>query len=417
MSTAPDDAAPGGTATRDADEGPSTNDMTAAVTEVMSDLSAPQERYVEMMGTGYVEAFEGMALSFNREDTQFLTRQNDAFSTRTEVNLGNVRPLIPLNIDPPKHVRFRRLLDPLFAAKRMAARDADIAARVNGFIDTFIERGECNFTEEFADPFPSSVFLGLTDLPEEELPMFLELRDGILHPEKFDPAAPWDLELRAKIANATGARLYEYFGELIARRQEEPADDLISHLLASEIDGDRLTPEEIMDIFYLFMVAGLDTVGDALTCLFAHLAQHPERRQLIVDDPQLIPAAVEELLRWESPVPATLPRLATRTIELPSGATVPEGTAVLPHWGAANLDPETFGDPMEVRFDRTNNPHLAFGSGIHRCLGAHLARVELRVAVREWHARIPQYRIKPGHEELEYPPGLRHVKNLMLVWP
>ena len=137
---------------------------------------------------------------------------------------------------------------------------------------------------------------------------------------------------------------------------------------------------------------------------------------MIVDDASVIPAAVEELLRWESPVPMGVPRLAKCPVDLPTGAHVDEGTAVMPNYGAANMDPSAYDDPMDVRFDRTNNPHIAFGGGVHRCLGSHLARRELRVTLREWHRRIPEYRIKPGHEELEYPPGLRHVKDLTLVW-
>jgi cytochrome P450 len=157
-------------------------------------------------------------------------------------------------------------------------------------------------------------------------------------------------------------------------------------------------------------------VSDTLTCSYAFLAQHPEHRQMIVDDPSIIPTAVEELLRWESPVAGGVPRMATCPVDLPSGTHVDEGTAVVPNYGAANMDPETFDEPMDVRFDRTDNPHIAFGGGVHRCLGSHLARRELRVTLREWHRRIPEYRLKPGHEALEYPPGLRHVKDLTLTW-
>jgi cytochrome P450 len=393
------------------------DEITGTLTEVMSDLSAPQERYLEMIQRGYVEAAEGLGVSFDREDTKFLTHRHEEFTTAMDVNLGNIRPLLPLNVDPPVHARFRKLLDPIFSPKRMDAQGDDISRRVNKFIDTFIDRGECNFSEEFADPFPSSVFLGLMGLPEHELRMFLDLRDGLLHPDNIDPAAAADMQLRGTIARATGARIYEYFGNIVDERSAHPGDDVISHLLKTEIDGDRLTPENVIDICYMLMIAGLDTVGDSLTCIFAFLAQNPEHRQLIVDDPSLIAEAVEELMRWESPVPSTLPRIAKCPVDLPSGVHIREGAAVVPHWGAANLDPEIFSDPMVVRFDREANPHFAFGSGIHRCLGSHLARRELRIAVREWHKRIPHYHLKPGHEELEYPPGMRHVKNLMLAWP
>jgi cytochrome P450 len=109
-------------------------------------------------------------------------------------------------------------------------------------------------------------------------------------------------------------------------------------------------------------------------------------------------------------------RTCVQDVELPSGVNVAKGTAVLPSFGAANVDPLTYDDPFEVRFDRESNPHIAFGGGVHRCLGSHLARRELRVTLREWHRRIPEYRIKPGHEKLEYPTGLRHVKDLTLTW-
>jgi cytochrome P450 len=115
-------------------------------------------------------------------------------------------------------------------------------------------------------------------------------------------------------------------------------------------------------------------------------------------------------------VPNGVPRVATQDVELPNGVKVPEGTAMMVSYGAANVDPVEFPDAFEVRFDRDQNRHIAFGGGVHRCLGSHLARRELRITLREWHQRIPDYRIKPGHEELEYPPGLRHVKDLILVW-
>ena len=192
--------------------------------------------------------------------------------------------------------------------------------------------------------------------------------------------------------------------------------DILTHFLTAEVDGDKMTREEILDLCFLFLIAGLDTVSDSLTCMFAFLAVHPEHRQQIVDNPGVIPSAVEELLRWESPVPYGVPRLATQDVELPNGALISEGTAVTVSYGAANVDPCEFADGFDVRFDRENNRHIAFGGGVHRCLGSHLARRELRIALAEWHRRIPDYGIKAGHEELEFPPGLRHVKDLTLNW-
>jgi cytochrome P450 len=216
--------------------------------------------------------------------------------------------------------------------------------------------------------------------------------------------------------DANGLDIYEYFNQQLDERERRPTDDILSHFLSAEIDGDRLTRDDILDTCFLFLIAGLDTVSDTLTCYYAYLANHPEHRQQIVDDPAIIPAAVEELLRWESPVPMGVPRMALRDTELPNGEKITEGTVIVVSYGAANVDPFEFPDGFDVRFDRESNRHIAFGGGVHRCLGSHLARRELRITLREWHQRIPEYRIKPGHEQLEYPPGLRHVKDLTLAW-
>jgi cytochrome P450 len=384
---------------------------------VLLDMAAPQERYrATIEAGGLLEPMEGFALSFDRATTEHVLRHHEVFSSRVDLNLGNVRPLIPLNVDPPQHSKYRKVLDPLFAPKRMDEQEADITRRANVLIDGFADRGECNFTDEFAELFPSSVFLGLMGLPEDELHMFLRLRDGILHPEKHDPNAMFDPDARAAVMQRTGQEIYDYFGALVDDRRKRPTDDVVSRFLAAEIDGDRLTRDDILDICFLFLIAGLDTVSDSLTCMYAFLATHPEHRREIVENPSCIPNAVEELLRWESPVPSGVPRVATCDTGLPNGKTVKEGTAVMVMYGAANVDPDECPDSFDVRFDRDVNRHIAFGAGVHRCLGSHLARRELRITLREWHRRIPDYWLKPGHEQLEYPPGLRHVKDLTLAW-
>ncbi len=388
-----------------------------ALQGAMLELSAPQPNYKALLEAGgFAEPAEGVAMSFNRANTEFVLRNHALFSSRVEMSMGNVRPMIPLNVDPPNHSKYRKLLDPMFAPRRMEEQETEITRRANGFIDAFIDRGECNFTEEFAELFPSSIFLGLLGLPEDQMRAFLDMRDHILHPAKIDPEAALDIEKRRAVNNLGGEIIYNYFTELIEQRQREPGDDIISRFLAAEVGGDKLSNEDILDIMFLFVIAGLDTVSDSLTCFFAFLAQHPEHRRQIVEDPSIIPSAVEELLRWESPVPAGVPRVATEDVQLPGGQKISKGTAVVVSYGAADVDPATFGDPFEVRLERENNPHIAFGGGVHRCLGSHLARRELRIVLREWHRRIPEYWLKPGHERLEYPPGLRHVKDLTLAW-
>jgi len=326
------------------------------------------------------------------------------------VQLGNVRPLIPLSVDPPEHLKYRKILDPLFAPKKMDAIEDDVAARVNHFIDAFIDRGTCNFTEELAVLFPSAVFLGLMGLPWEELDTLLRLKDGIMRPGggNADPAE------QMRIRDQIGQEIYVYFDAILDEREKKPEQDILTEFLRAEVEGERLTREEILDICFLFLIAGLDTVTDSLTLFFAYLSQHPSHRRQIVQDPSVIPRAVEELLRWETPVAGTA-RAATGD-SVVAGCPIKAGSLVFVSIGAANVDPEVFGDPFEVRFDREDNRHLGFGGGVHRCLGSHLARRELRIALREWHRRIPEYGLKPGIE-LHYPPGLRSVANLELVWP
>ncbi|HVY11467.1 MAG TPA: cytochrome P450 [Mycobacteriales bacterium] len=389
-----------------------TDDMTALL-----DFSSPHPRFRALTESGgFLVPMEGMAMQFDRESIEYVLHHPELFSSRVDLGLGNVRPLIPLNVDPPQHSNYRRLLDPLFSPKKMTAYEPDIALRANALIDTFVDNGSCNFTDDFADVLPSTIFLDLTGLPQERLDEFLHLRDGILHPEKLDEMAAFDPEARTKVLYGTGEKIYALFTELINERRTQPGDDVISQFLAAEVDGERLTQEDILDILFLFLIAGLDTVSDTLTCMYAFLARSPEHRQQIVDNPDCLDSAVEEMLRWEAPVPFSSPRSATEDITLPNGCPVSAGSMVLCAYGSANVDPTEYPDAHEVRFDRLKNKHITFGMGPHRCLGSHLARRELRIALREWHRRIPDYWITEGHENLVYPPGLRHVKDLMISW-
>jgi cytochrome P450 len=374
------------------------------------DLAEPQPKYEELIEAGgVVSPTEGFTVVASRAAVDEVFRDPATFTSRDLVQLGNVRPLIPLSVDPPEHKKYRRILDPLFAPKRMDEIEDDVASRMNRFIDAFIDRGSCNFTEEVAVLYPSAVFLGLMGLPWDELDTLLRLKDGIMRPG----GGGLSPEEQAGIRDETGTEIYAYFNAILDERQRHPEEDILTGFLGAEVDGEKLSREEILDICFLFLIAGLDTVTDSLTCFFAFLSQHPEHRRQIVDDPAVIPKAVEEMLRWETPVAGTA-RLATTDSEV-TGCPVSAGSLVFVCIGAANVDPAEFEDATQVRFDREVNRHLAFGGGVHRCLGSHLARRELRIALREWHRRIPDYQLKPGIE-LEYPPGLRMVQNLELVW-
>ncbi|MHB1486213.1 MAG: cytochrome P450 [Acidimicrobiales bacterium] len=322
--------------------------------------------------------------------------------------LGNDRPLIPLMIDPPEHKKYRILLDPYFAPRNMAKLEGEVTALVNRFIDGFADRGGCEFTSEFAVPMPCTAFLSLLGLPLEDLDLFLHMKEGIVRGH-----GELNREAQAAARAAAGRSCYEYFEQALKDLSKKPREGLLSDLLAAEVDGIRLTREEIMDICFLFIIAGLDTVTDSLCCFWSYLAEHPEQRRRIATDPSVVPRAVEELLRWESPV-AGVARVVTEEGDI-GGCPVHQGDSVLIFVGAANTDADAVERADEVDFDRMTNRHYAFGGGIHRCLGSHLARLELRVAMREWHRRIPDYRIEDG-AELVWTPMLRSVHQLPLVF-
>ena len=378
-------------------------------------LRHPQPVLNALRESAPVLAIDGMGVMLNRRDLiDEAFRNPEVFSSNmSAVDLCNVRPLIPLQIDPPQHKSYRKILDPLFAPREMVKLEAAFAARVNALIDGFIERGTVDFAQEFSIPFPSLAFLSLLGLPADELPSFLRMKDGIIRPDSVVGAPREDPATKAyqrEIANS----IYDYFDRVIDERSAQRQDDLISRFLDTEVDGERLTREEILDICFLFLIAGLDTVTATLDCMFSFFVEHPEHRREIVDDPSLIPAAVEELLRWETPV-MTVVRVAMEDTEI-GGCPVREGDHVMAMLSSANLDNAEFDDGDVVRFDREANRHIAFGVGVHRCLGSHLARTEVRIALREWHRRIPEYALAEG-AELDFTPAIRSVEHFPMVFP
>ncbi len=377
-------------------------------TNVDPEMSARPQQFYPMMREMGVVPVEDMSLITRHEDVMWALRHPEIFSSNMDaIDIGNVRPLIPLQIDPPDHVKFRRLLDPLFAPREMEQLEGDVRALVTDLIDDFVDTGSCEFNAAVAVPLPCTVFLRLMGLPLEDLDLFLRFKDGIIRPPAETVA-----EGRA-MARETGQEIYAYFENVIAQRREQPEADLLSGFISAEIDGQRLTTEDILDISYLFLLAGLDTVTASLGCAVTYLAQHPDRQQALRDDPGRVPAAVEELLRWETPVPGVV-RAAIADCEV-AGTTITAGQTVTCLLASANTDEHEFPDPESVDFDRAANRHLAFGGGLHRCLGSHLARLEMRVALEELHRRVPEYAIQAGETPI-YTMGIRGVEYLPLVW-
>ena len=376
--------------------------------------ACPQPVYRRMLAGCPVAraAMTGGPILSSYEDVTWALRHPEIFSSAMDLQiaLGTERPMIPQQIDPPAQTKYRKILDPRFSRKRMQELAPAVRADANALIDKIIDTGECEFDRAFAIPLPCNAFLHLMGLPPEELENFLEMKDGIIRPHLQTD----DMEKAQQIRIDTGRRIYAYFEELIDHRRGDPRDDLMTYLVEVELQGEKLSRNEILDICFLFLLAGLDTVTATLGCNIAYLAANPEQRRALAEKPGQIEGAVEELLRWETPV-TVVPRVVKQDVTV-GGMEIKQGELVTLLLGASNIDDEEFGNGDVVDFARERNRHLAFGAGAHRCLGSHLARMELRIAMEEWHKRIPEYEIKPG-ETPTYSPGIREVQFLPLVWP
>jgi cytochrome P450 len=373
----------------------------------------PQELYAMLRTHAPALRKEGTGVIVSRRTDVLdqVLRNPEIFSSGLgAAELGNIRPLIPLQIDPPEHRKFRMLLDPLFAPKQVRELEESVAELVSELIDSFSGTDEIDFVQQFSLPFPSQVFLTMMGLPLADLPALLDMKDGIIRPHVKLGTGVRHPDADA-YREATGRTIYAYFDDVLDHRGPG-GNNLLSAFLEAEMDGIRLTRNDILDICFLFIIAGLDTVSASLDCFFRYLAEHPDRRAEIVADPAIIPDVVEELLRWETPV-MTVSRIATRATEV-AGCPIAAGEQVLPLLGSANTDEDGFSDAGSVQWDRTKNSHHAFGVGIHRCLGSHLARLELRVALRVWHARLPDYRIKPG-VDFVHTAGVRSLLSFPMV--
>lgn len=332
----------------------------------------------------------------------------EVFSSGPEAGyLGSDVALIPLQIDPPAHVGYRRMLDPLFSPKRMNGLENDITALAVRCMDAFIARGHCDFSDEFSIPFPAGTFLRLLGLPLEGLAEFVQLKEDIIRPAGGDSPEGNATRERA------GKQIASLFVDALEDRREHPRDDILSHFAELESAG-ALTREESIGICHLLLIAGLDTVTGTLECAFALLARRPDLRRLLATRPEVIPGAVEELLRWivTSPVQG---RIAVRDVEV-QGFAVKKGEIVRAAQATMNFDPKRIPDPMTIDFQREENRHATFGIGVHRCLGSHLARLELRIALRQWHDRIPDYELGDDFT-VRYTPALRGISHLELQFP
>lgn len=345
------------------------------------------------------------------EHAEYALKNPRLFSSQKAFDVvGSPLPMVPIAFDPPEHRRYRRILQPFFGPRGIAAWQPRVRALVGEQIDRVIDRGECDLVAELAVPLPAEVFLTLFGLPLEDRDQLIAWKEGLLASPVLTAAGQ-----PAEEIVRVGAELFEYLARHVGqRRGRAGTDDLLGRLLADTSD-ERLTGEELLGMSFLFVLAGLDTVTSALSTAFATLAAEPRLRRQVAADPAVIPRAVEELLRMDGPV-VFLPRVTTKEVTL-AGQSIPAGATVQVAIAVANRDPAEHPAADEIDFSRQER-HLAFGCGPHRCLGSHLARMEMREVLAEWHRRIPEYRLAPGTiPRVAWPTGLVGIDCLPLVFP
>lgn len=285
------------------------------------------------------------------------------------------RRVLPVQSDPPEHTAFRALISPAFGPGAVARREAEVRQLAIALIEQLRPRGRCEFVAEFAQHLPIRVFMGMVDLPESDRLTLLQLVEPL-----FDVDAPDKMRVFAG--------LQQYLGPIVDARREQPGSDLISQILGKKVDGRAITRDEALRLLTVLMIGGLDTVASMMGFVMHFLATHAAHRQRLIDDPAVIPAAVEEFLRRFA---MTNPgRVVARDCEF-RGVQLRAGDMVMLATPSGAIDPERFAGADEVDFDRAGAAHTTFGSGPHRCPGAYLARTEIVVLLQEWMARIPAF--------------------------
>jgi cytochrome P450 len=314
-----------------------------------------------------------------------------------------------LNRDGEDHRRLRRLVTRAFTPRMVEGLRPRIQAIADGLLDAVESRGEMDLSADYAFPLPITVIAELLGVPHEDQDRFREWSDAIISPS----VAPEELDRLFELMGA----FVEYLTALFAQRRADPRDDLVSELLQARDESDALTEEELFGTVVLLIVAGHETTVGLIGNAVINLLVHPDQLAAVRAEPELIPAAVEELLRYEGPVERGLNRWAAADVEL-GGCTIRRGDVVIPILNSAGRDPQRFEDPDRLDLRRADTKHVAFGRGSHYCLGAPLARLEAQVALETLLRRLPGLRLAVARDELEWraTPGFRRAVSIQVAW-
>jgi cytochrome P450 len=361
-----------------------------AVENVHERLAQAREAHRVMQGGPFAETSTGALRTdgvtvLGYDECRTVLTDSDTFSSSIyEHIMGPVMGRTLLEKEGAEHRGSRALVSPAFRAKLMERwRSELVEVVVHELIDRFAARGRADLVREFTFAFPVQVIARLMGLPRSDYVRFQRLSIELLN-VVYD----WDRGI------AASASLKEYFGTVLAERRRDPQDDLISELAASEIEGERLTDDEIFAFLLLILPAGVETTYRASGNLLVALLTEPALMNAVRADRGMVSGAIEEALRWEPPI-STVVRVAARDCEL-GGMAIPEGTNISVSVAAANRDPLHYPDPDRFDPRRTNIAHLTFGAGPHVCLGMHLARMESAVAIEALLDRLPDLRLDPN---------------------
>jgi cholest-4-en-3-one 26-monooxygenase len=310
-----------------------------------------------------------------------------------------------LNMDPPLHIRYRKLISRGFTPRMVGKLGDEMRKRATLIVDQIVERGECDFVTDIAAELPLQVIADILGVPQEDRRKVFDWSNRMIGSDDPEYATG-----NADAPLLASMELYAYAHQLAAERRVDPRDDIISILLQADVDGHKLTETEFDVFFLLLCVAGNETTRNGLSHGMLALMEHPDQRRSLVEDKSLMPTAVDEVLRWASPV-MCFRRTATRDTTV--GTTrVAEGDKVVLWYVAANRDPSVFDDPNRFDITRSPNPHVAFGGGgPHFCLGANLARMEMSVMFEELLRRVPDMELAGPVQRLRsnFINGIKHM--------
>ena len=311
-----------------------------------------------------------------------------------------------LDTDPPDHERLRALVSKAFTPRLIERLRPRVQAISDGLLDAVQDRGEMDLINDYAFPLPITVIAELLGVPAEDRNNFREWSDAAVSGNASQ-------EYMEQILIPHMQAFTDYLRALFEEKRSNPKDDLVSALVRAEEAGDRLSEDELLGMVFLLLVAGHETTVNLIGNGVLALLQHPDQLRKLKEDPSLIKPAVEELLRYDGPVETSTERFAREDVEI-GGQVIPRGDMVLVVLAAADHDPERFPDPDALDITRTDNRHLAFGKGIHHCLGAPLARMEGEIAISTLLRRMPNLRLKGSPESLSWRPGmiLRGLRGL-----